>query len=102
MERFYTLVFIGGVGCFAIAFLLSMIFPWMSLESFHGMDYHTIEQLAEKPSVEFVQLEQRFPRRSRSTTAKSRPRATPRRSSVAAMCTSVRRAGTATASTCAS
>ena len=56
MERFYTLVFIAGIGCFAIAFLLSMIFPWMSLESYHGMDYHTLAQLAEKPSKEFVQL----------------------------------------------
>jgi len=27
MERFSTLVFIAGIGCFAIAFLLSMIFP---------------------------------------------------------------------------
>jgi len=61
MERFYTLVFIAGIGCFAIAFLLSMIFPWMSLESYHGMDYHTLAQLAEKPSKEFVQLSEQFP-----------------------------------------
>ena len=45
MERFYTFVFVAGIGCFAIAFLLSMVFPWMSLKSYHGMDYQTLEQL---------------------------------------------------------
>ena len=39
-------VFISGIGCFAIAFLLSMVFPWMSLKSFHGMEYQTLEDLA--------------------------------------------------------
>jgi cbb3-type cytochrome oxidase cytochrome c subunit len=61
MERFYSLVFVAGVGCFAVAFLLSMIFPWMSLYSYHGMDYRTIDQLAAKPSAEFIELAEKFP-----------------------------------------
>ena len=60
MERFYTFVFVAGIGCFAIAFLLSMVFPWMSLSEYHGMDYQTLEQLAEEPSEEFVQLHDSF------------------------------------------
>jgi len=61
VERFYTFVFISGIGCFAIAFLLSMVFPWMSLKSFHGMEYQTLEQLAATPSQEFVQLAESHP-----------------------------------------
>lgn len=61
MERFYTLAFIAGLGCFAVAFMLSMVFPWMSLKSYHGMDYATIEDLAARPSAEFVQLSDDFP-----------------------------------------
>jgi cytochrome c oxidase cbb3-type subunit 2 len=61
MERFYTFVFISGVGCFAIAFLLSMVFPWMSLTSYHGMEFQTLEELAATPSQEFVQLAEAHP-----------------------------------------
>lgn len=61
MERFYTLVFVAGIGCFAVAFVLSMIFPWMSLRSYHGMDYQTLEQLAAEPSPRFVELAQAYP-----------------------------------------
>jgi len=56
MERFHTLFFVAGIGCFAIAFVLSMVFPWMSLHSYHGMDYVTLEELAAEPSLEFRQL----------------------------------------------
>jgi hypothetical protein len=61
MERFATLVFVAGIGCFAIAFVLSMIFPWMSLSSYHGMDYQSLEQLAREPSREFVELALKHP-----------------------------------------
>lgn len=61
MERFYTLAFVAGIGCFAIAFLLSMVFPWLSLKSYHGMDYQTLEDLARVPSDEFVQLSESYP-----------------------------------------
>ena len=61
MERFYTFVFVAGIGCFAIAFLLSMVFPWMSLADYHGMDYRTMEDLAAEPSLEFQQLASEFP-----------------------------------------
>lgn len=56
MERFYTLFFVAGIGCFAIAALLSLVFPWMTLASYHGMDYQTMEQLAATPSREFQDL----------------------------------------------
>lgn len=61
MERFYTLTFVAGLGCFAIAFLLSMVFPWMSLGSYHGMEYQTLEELSREPSPEFVELSRTFP-----------------------------------------
>lgn len=61
MERFYTLAFVAGLGCFAVAFVLSMVFPWMSLTSYHGMDYRTLEDLAAEPSLEFRELAEEFP-----------------------------------------
>jgi cbb3-type cytochrome c oxidase subunit II len=61
MERFYTLVFVAGIGCFAVAFVLSMVFPWMSITSYHGMEYKTFETLAQTPSESFVELSQTFP-----------------------------------------
>jgi len=61
VERFYTFVFVAGLGCFGVAFLLSMVFPWMSLGHYHGMEYQTLEQLAAVPSAEFVQLAEDFP-----------------------------------------
>lgn len=61
MERFYTLFFVAGIGCFGIAFALSMVFPWMSLGSYHGMGYRSLEQLAEVPSAEFRELSRTYP-----------------------------------------
>ncbi len=61
MERLSTLVFVAGLGCFLIAFVLSLIFPWASLKSYHGMDYLRLEDLARQPSAEFVELSTRFP-----------------------------------------
>jgi cbb3-type cytochrome oxidase cytochrome c subunit len=61
VEKFYTLFFVAGIGCFAIAVVLSMIFPWMTLGSYHGMDFQTMEQLAANPSTEFRQLAADFP-----------------------------------------
>lgn len=61
MERFYSFVFIAGLGCFGVAFLLSMVFPWMTLDSYHGMEFQTLEQLAATPSVEFVGLSKSYP-----------------------------------------
>jgi len=61
MERFYTLVFVAGIGCFAIAIVLSMVFPWMTLGSYHGMDYATLEGVAAEPSREFVELSEAYP-----------------------------------------
>lgn len=61
MERFNTFIYIAGLGCFAIAFVLSMVFPWMSLSSYHGMDYQTLADLAKTPSAAFVELSQTYP-----------------------------------------
>lgn len=61
MERFSTLVFVAGLGCFAVAFVLSMIFPWMSLASYHGMEFVSMEELARAPSAGFEALAQEFP-----------------------------------------
>ena len=61
MERFHTLFFVAGVGCFAVAIVLSMVFPWMTLNSYHGMDFQTLEDLAAEPSAEFRQLAADFP-----------------------------------------
>ena len=61
MEKFYTLFFVAGVGCFAIAALLSLVFPWMTLGSYHGMDFQTLEDLAAEPSLEFVELAEAYP-----------------------------------------
>lgn len=61
MERFHTLFFVAGIGCFAIAFVLSMVFPWMTLGSYHGMQYATLEELAAVPSPQFRQLAQDYP-----------------------------------------
>jgi len=61
MERFFTFVFVAGLGCFGIAFVLSMVFPWMSLKEYHGMDYRTMEELAAEPSLAFRELAQGHP-----------------------------------------
>jgi len=61
MERFHTFLFVAGLGCFGIAFVLSMVFPWMSLGNYHGMEYRTLEDLAQTPSAEFVELSTRYP-----------------------------------------
>ena len=56
MERFHTLFFVAGLGCFAIAAVLSMVFPFMTLGRYHGMEYQDWEALSAVPSAEFVQL----------------------------------------------
>tara|TARA_R110002126_G_scaffold6872_10_gene34735 strand:+ start:895 stop:1503 length:609 start_codon:yes stop_codon:yes gene_type:complete len=61
MERFPTLFFVAGVGCFAVAFLLSLVLPAMTLGNYHDMEYRTMEQLAAVPSHEFLELERVYP-----------------------------------------
>ena len=61
MEKFYTLFFVAGIGCFVIAVTLSMVFPWLTLKSYHGMDFQTLEQLAATPSPEFLELAESYP-----------------------------------------
>jgi cbb3-type cytochrome c oxidase subunit II len=52
---------VAGIGCFAIAFLLSMVFPWLTLGSYHGMDFKALDELAREPSASFVELSETFP-----------------------------------------
>jgi cbb3-type cytochrome c oxidase subunit II len=61
MERFPTLFFVAGIGCFAIAAVLSLVFPFMSLRTYHGMEFQTLEQLAAVPSNEFHELATTYP-----------------------------------------
>lgn len=61
MERFYTFVFVAGIGCFAVAFILSLVFPWASLKSYHGMEFKTLDDLAAEPAWEFVELAENYP-----------------------------------------
>jgi cytochrome c oxidase cbb3-type subunit 2 len=61
MERFHTLVFVAGFGCFGVAFLLSMVFPWMTLGNYHDMEFQTFEDLAQHPSSEFQELAESYP-----------------------------------------
>ncbi len=61
MERFHTLVFVAGLACFAIAFVLSMIFPWMTLDSYHGMKFQSVADLARTPSASFRELSTTYP-----------------------------------------
>jgi hypothetical protein len=61
MERFPTLFFVAGIGCFVVALVLSLIFPFMSLKSYHGMDFLGWEELAKTPSAEFHDLAATYP-----------------------------------------
>ena len=61
MERFYSFVFLAGIGCFGVAFVLSLVFPWMSLKSYHGMEFTTLEELAAEPSQAFRDLAAVYP-----------------------------------------
>lgn len=66
MERFLTLVLVAGLACFAVAFVLSMVFPWMTLDSYHGMQFQTVAELARTPSPSFHELAQKYPDAFRS------------------------------------
>ena len=60
MERFHTLVFVAGLGCFGIAFVLSMVFPWMTLND-KQTSYLTMAELATVQTPQFLQLVEQFP-----------------------------------------
>lgn len=61
MERFYTLAFVAGIGCFAVAFVLSFVFPWMTIDDYHGTQFVDWDELAATPSESFIQLSEDFP-----------------------------------------
>lgn len=60
MERFHTFVFVAGFGCFGIAFVLSVIFPWITIDERAG-EYMDFAQLAEVRTPDFEQLVETFP-----------------------------------------
>ncbi len=61
MERFYTIIFAAGLGCFLVAFVLSLVFPVISLGEYSGMEYRDLASLAANPHAEFVELAQDYP-----------------------------------------
>ncbi len=61
MERFYTFIFAAGLGCFALAFVLSLVFPVISLGKYEAMEFRDLEDLAAVPKAEFVELAARYP-----------------------------------------
>lgn len=52
MERFHTIFFVAGLGCFGIAFLLSLVFPWMTLDRYHGMDFSGWDELTREERID--------------------------------------------------
>ncbi|MFT7679991.1 MAG: cytochrome c oxidase cbb3-type subunit 2 [Planctomycetota bacterium] len=60
MERFHTFVFVAGFGCFGLSFVLSVVFPWMTLDQ-KVTNFMDFEQLAEVRTPEFSQLINDFP-----------------------------------------
>jgi hypothetical protein len=61
MEKLSTIFFGAGFGFFGVAFVLSFIFPWATLSSYHGMDFRPLERLAERPVPEFFELAETYP-----------------------------------------
>jgi len=61
MEKFYTIIFAAGLGCFILAFVLSLVFPVISLGEYTGMEYRDMESLTANPHPEFVELSTTFP-----------------------------------------
>ena len=58
MERVYTIIAVAGLGCFALAGVLTGYLPVAHLSK---LEYQSIEEIAPEPSLEFLELAQRFP-----------------------------------------
>jgi hypothetical protein len=58
LERFSFVFVVAGLGFFALAFVVSAWFPMLPVQ---GMEVRTVEQLAEQPPLEFLELAQQYP-----------------------------------------
>lgn len=59
MDRIQSILSVAGVGCFALAFVLSGIYPWMITDG--TVTEATVAEVAERITPEFVDLAQRYP-----------------------------------------
>jgi hypothetical protein len=58
LERFSFVFLVAGVGCFALAFLVS---AWVPMLPVAGQQVRGIEELAAAPPLAFLELEQQYP-----------------------------------------
>ena len=59
MDRFGSIVLVGGIGCFVLAFLLSGLYPYLLTDA--SMPEATLEELAADVPATFKDLKERFP-----------------------------------------
>src|SRR5687767_14725843 len=58
MERIGSILLFGGLGCFAVAAVLSGYLPVSHLAR---LEYRSIEEVAPEPSLDFLDLRRRYP-----------------------------------------
>jgi len=58
LERFSFIFLIAGLGCFALAFVASAVFPMMTVQD---LEVRTVEQLASVQPIEFAELRRDYP-----------------------------------------
>jgi cytochrome c oxidase cbb3-type subunit II len=58
MERIYSVLLIGGLGCFALAAMLTGYLPVSHLSK---LEYKTVEQVVPEASLDFIDLSKRYP-----------------------------------------
>ena len=59
MDRFFSIILWAGLGCFALAFVLSGLYPYLITDG--SVPEASIEELAKTVPVEFKDLKERFP-----------------------------------------
>lgn len=58
MERMGTILLVAGLGCFGLAGILTGYLPVAHLSK---LDYRTLDETVTEPSLEFIDLSQRYP-----------------------------------------
>ena len=58
MERMGTIMLIAGLGCFALAGVLS---GWLPIHHLSRLEYTTLDDIAPRPSLDFIDLQRRYP-----------------------------------------
>jgi len=59
MDRFTSVLLVAGLGCFALAFVLSGIYPWMITDG--QQPEATVEEVAYEVTTEFKHLKEMYP-----------------------------------------